>query len=189
LCFSGTNKKLTTYFTYLLTSLVSLQQPLSPMRNINYRDRWKEAFVPKTSSIRPVVSIQYRLVSCDRRTDRLTHDDRLDSKYRASIASRDKKQCMCISVCGPDRPVHVCEPGGKSHNADEERDEDDDQQRQTCHNARHKDRVQPNRTAFSTPSSSRRRPAGTVSLARQHQRPTVILQESPASEKIVEHPC
>jgi len=32
-------------------------------------DRWKEASVPKTSSIRPVVSIQYRLVT-DRETDR-----------------------------------------------------------------------------------------------------------------------
>ena len=38
-------------------------------------DRSKEAFVPKTSSIRPVVSIQYRLVT-DRRTDRQTNAGR-----------------------------------------------------------------------------------------------------------------
>ena len=31
-------------------------------------DRWKKAFMPKTSSIRPVVSIQYRLVT-DGQTD------------------------------------------------------------------------------------------------------------------------
>jgi len=47
-------------------------------------DRWKEASTPKASSIRPAVSIQYRLVTDGRRT---THDD---SKYRASIASRGK---------------------------------------------------------------------------------------------------
>jgi len=40
----------------------------------------KESFHIKTSSIRPVVSIQYRLVT-ERRTDRRTHDD---SIYRAS---------------------------------------------------------------------------------------------------------
>jgi len=42
--------------------------------------------VSKTSSIRPVVQIQYRFVT-DRQTDRRTHDD---SKYRVSIASRGK---------------------------------------------------------------------------------------------------
>jgi len=42
--------------------------------------------VSKTSSIRPVVPIQYRFVT-DRQTDRRTHDD---SKYRVSIASRGK---------------------------------------------------------------------------------------------------
>jgi len=33
-------------------------------------DRWKEAFMPKTSSIRPVESIQYRLVTDTRRQHR-----------------------------------------------------------------------------------------------------------------------
>ena len=46
----------------------------------------KEASVPKTSSICPVVSIQYRT---DRQTDRRTHDD---SKDRASIALRGKNR-------------------------------------------------------------------------------------------------
>ena len=56
------------------------------------RDRWKEASMPQTSSIRPVVSIQYWLVivgetdrRTDGRTDERTHDD---SKY---VASRGKK--------------------------------------------------------------------------------------------------
>jgi len=40
--------------------------------------------MPKPSSIRPVVLIQYQLV-----IDRRTHDDR---KYRASMASRGKKR-------------------------------------------------------------------------------------------------
>ena len=43
-----------------------------------------------TSSIRPVVSIQYRLVTDG---DGRTHDD---SKYRASIASRGKN---CGKTC------------------------------------------------------------------------------------------
>jgi len=43
-------------------------------------DRWKESFVPKIGSIRPVVSKHCRLVT-DRQTDGQTHDDR---KYRAS---------------------------------------------------------------------------------------------------------
>jgi len=45
--------------------------------------------VPKTSSIRPVVSFQYQLVSvADGQTDGRTHDD---SIYRTSIASRGNK--------------------------------------------------------------------------------------------------
>ena len=40
--------------------------------------------MPNNTSIRPVVSIQYRLV-----TDGRTHDD---SKYRVSIASRAKNE-------------------------------------------------------------------------------------------------
>jgi len=47
---------------------------------------WKEAPMPKPSSIRPVVLIQCPLVT-DGRTDGQTHDD---SKYRASIASGGK---------------------------------------------------------------------------------------------------
>jgi len=45
-----------------------------------------EASMPKTSSIRPVVSIQYRLVT-DRWTHTQTHDD---SIYHANIASCSK---------------------------------------------------------------------------------------------------
>ena len=41
-----------------------------------------------TSSIRPIRSMQYRLVA-----DRRTHDD---SKYQASIASRGKNQPLSI---------------------------------------------------------------------------------------------
>ena len=52
---------------------------------------WKEASMPKTSAIRPVVSIQHRLVT-DRQTDVGTDgghgQTRDDSIYRASIASR-----------------------------------------------------------------------------------------------------
>jgi len=51
-------------------------------------DTWKEASMPKTSSIRPDVSIQYRLVT-NGWADGRTQED--DSIYRASIASRGKK--------------------------------------------------------------------------------------------------
>jgi len=51
-------------------------------------DVWKKVSVLKTSSILPVVSIQYRLVT-DGRTDRQT-DRPDDSKCRARIASRIK---------------------------------------------------------------------------------------------------
>ena len=53
------------------------------------------SLLAKISSIRPVVSIQRRLVTdgpTERRTDRRTHDD---SNYRAGIASRGK-----IASCG-----------------------------------------------------------------------------------------
>jgi len=45
--------------------------------------------MPETSSIRPVVQIQYRLVT-DGRTDRQTHDDSIIKfiAYRVSTASR-----------------------------------------------------------------------------------------------------
>ena len=48
--------------------------------------------MPKTSSTRPVVLIQYRLVT-DRHTDGQTHDD---SKFRGSIASRGKKATLAF---------------------------------------------------------------------------------------------
>jgi len=51
-------------------------------------DTWKEASIPYISSIRPVVSIHYRLVT-DRQTYGRTQDD---SKYRASIVSRGKNR-------------------------------------------------------------------------------------------------
>jgi len=50
----------------------------------------------KTSSIRPVVSIQYRSVT-DRQTDRQTQDD---SKYRTSIASRGKILPRNVQIFG-----------------------------------------------------------------------------------------
>jgi len=50
----------------------------------------------KTSSIRPVVSTQYRLVA-DGRTDGQRNDD---SIYRASIASRGKNDAVRISKFG-----------------------------------------------------------------------------------------
>jgi len=67
-----------------------------------YNRVYGKGAVPKTSSIRPVVSILYRLVKdrqTDGQTDRRTHDD---SIYRASIGSRGKKTkdvcliCYCI---------------------------------------------------------------------------------------------
>ena len=54
--------------------------------------------MPKPSSIRPVVSIQYRLVTdrrTDGRTDGWSHDDTI---YRASIASRGKKRALLNKV-------------------------------------------------------------------------------------------
>ena len=68
------------------TKSLIFQIPRFPYRPYNtVWDRYKEASVPRISSIRPVVSIQYRLVA-DGRTDRRT--DIYDaSKYRAkSIA-------------------------------------------------------------------------------------------------------
>ena len=62
-----------------------LEIPKCPYNTVMW-ERWKEAAVPNTCSIRPVVSMPYRLVA-DRRTDRWIHED---SKYRASIASRGK---------------------------------------------------------------------------------------------------
>jgi len=61
-------------------------------------DRWTEASMPNTSSIRLVVSIQYRLDRqtdgrTDGQTDGQTHDD---SIYRASIASQGKN-CRVLS--------------------------------------------------------------------------------------------
>jgi len=64
--------------------------------------KWKEVSVPKVSSIRPVVSTEYRLVTdwqtvrqTDRQTDTHTHDD---SIYRDSIASRSKN-LSCRLIC------------------------------------------------------------------------------------------
>ena len=54
--------------------------------------------MPKTGSIRPVVSIQHRLAT-DGQTDGRTHDD---SMHRASIASRDKLSALAD---GPARRV------------------------------------------------------------------------------------
>ena len=45
-------------------------------------DRWKEASMPQNNSIRPVVSVQYRLVT-EGQTDRQTDND---SIYRRSVA-------------------------------------------------------------------------------------------------------
>ena len=53
--------------------------------------------MPTPSSIRPVVSIRYWVVT-DGRTDRRTRDD---SIYRASIASRDKNLSLRPTV-GPE---------------------------------------------------------------------------------------
>jgi len=50
-------------------------------------DGWKEASMPKTSSIRSAVSIEHRLVT-DRQTDRQTDGDRAMASTRASTALR-----------------------------------------------------------------------------------------------------
>ena len=52
----------------------------------------KEAFMPKPSSIRPVVSIKYRLVTVGRREGRAHERTHGDSIYRASIGSRGKTE-------------------------------------------------------------------------------------------------
>jgi len=50
-------------------------------------DGWKEASMPKTSSIRSAVSIEHRLVT-DRQTDRQTDGHRAMASTRASTALR-----------------------------------------------------------------------------------------------------
>jgi len=64
-------------------------------------DKWKKASVPKTNSIRPFVSIQYRLLA-DGQMDRQTHDD---SIYRDSTASRGKKYFR--TVISRDAPMKL----------------------------------------------------------------------------------
>jgi len=71
-------------------------------------DMWKAAFVPKTSSIRPVMSIQYRLVT-DGQTDKRTRDESIAQRRTVKSGEKKNKQVKTDMFSGRQKRVRgVC---------------------------------------------------------------------------------